>query len=408
MSLVAVLIFALGLLMGLWHVERGPLGGPRPAAVPSPTAKIRPSPTAPGERLPTGEVRIGSAVLVPRSLELAELYVETGIPPGDAEQIAGAIEGDVAQVQRTYGRRFAMRPQIYVFANRAAYNRGVEAILGEEKPTLATTHAAGVALSSRGLVAVDWTEIGIEDPLTSFRHELVHVMIAHIAQPTAKNPVPSWLNEGSARLEEFTVAGTEWQQVRQRTAAASMVAARNYFALGSLRGSEGWGGRIGPVATVAYFESAAAFELLRQEIGVAGVTRILDLIGQGEPFDDAFLKVAGVAASAFEDSAPGRFKSLTAELPGIVTHMDGELLRVRVFGFMPRSEVSFDVVGQSSKARNTDYKKVTVDEIGIWETSLGPGWPADTYAITVAGVPASSGTAGEPVAVTASAVRPPR
>jgi len=350
-------------------------------------------------------VRLGAAVVVPRALESADLYIESGIPAADADRIAVAVDADVLQVQRTYGRRFAARPQVYVFANRGSYSRGVEIMLDKQEPTLATAHAAGVALGRAGLVAVDWAAVGIENPLTAYRHELTHVMIGQIARPTAANPVPTWLNEGSALLEEFTLPGKEWQQIRHRTAAASMVAARNYFALHSLRASEGWGGRIGSIAALAYYEAAAAVEILRQDIGVAGVIRILELMGQGQKFDQAFLEVAGVPAASFEDSAPARFNTLTEQVPGLVARMDGDLLRIRAYGFLPRSEVTFDALGRSTRVRNTDHRRVVVDESGIWETSLGDGWPADTYTLSVTGVASASAQPGEPVRVTATAVR---
>lgn len=401
-ALAGAIIFVFGLLAGLWHVERGPgdAGGPV-AGAPAPVSSAPPTPKAPGEPMPGGEVRLGTAILVPRPAARADLFIESGTPASATELIAAAVDADVDQVQRSYGRRFAARPQVYVFSSRASYNRGVEVILGAEQPTTATMEAAGVALGRRGLIAVDWAELARESPVTSFRHELTHVMIAQIARPSAENPVPRWLNEGSARLEEFTLAGTEWQRIQHRAAAASFIANGHYFPLQSLRSDEDWGNRTGLPATRAYYESAAAVELLRRDIGAAGVIRILDLMGQGQQFEAAFLEVVGEAATRFEDSALARI-SASSPLPGVVTLMDGDLLRVVLYGFKAGAEVAFDVLGKSTKLRNTDHKVVTVDENGIWTTSLGPGWPSDNYTITATGARANS-DGSERVAVTVSA-----
>lgn len=404
MSLAAVAIFVSGLLLGQWHVERGPAGKNAARADPAAASVAPASSAALGEPMPDGRLRLGTGILTPHSAEGADLYIESSIPPTTAERIVAAVNADVRQVQRTYGRRFAVRPQTYVFSGRSAYNRGVELILGKEV-TLATTESAGVALSARSVVAVDWSFVSVENPLTSFRHELTHLMIAQIAKPRAEKPVPTWLNEGSARLEEFTVSGTDWRHIQHRTAAASMFAARNYFAPQALRGAEDWGSRIGSIASLAYIEAAAAVEVLRADIGAAGVIRILELMGQGQKFDDAFLEVAGIPAASFEDSAPGRFRYLTDQVPGVIARMDEGVLRIRAYGFKPKSEINFDAVGRSTRSRNTDHKRVTVDESGIWETSLGAAWPADVYVITVTGASSASAPPGEPVTVTVTATR---
>jgi len=56
-------------------------------------------------------------------------------------------------------------------------------------------------------VFIDWPVVSVDAQLTAIRHELTHMMERQLA-PQAS--LPAWFNEGNARLEELTIAGTLW------------------------------------------------------------------------------------------------------------------------------------------------------------------------------------------------------
>lgn len=383
-ALAAVLIFAAGLVVGWWHIERGPsrlVGEVTPAVARSPAS----TPTPPGELLSDGKRQIGTAVLLARPSTHADLYLEDGISPSDAQLISRTVDSDVVDVQRTYGRRFSTRALVYVFASTTTYKSGLRAINIDE-PRPASFEGVAVALGDRGVV-IAWEKVSTEKPITSFRHELTHIMIRQLAKPTRTKTVPAWLNEGSARLEEFTIPGTDWARTWHRYAAASRIAAGDYFALSALRSVADWGVRTGGTAAGAYLDAAAAVQLLRDDIGIAGVIAIFDRMGQGQSFEDAFLEIVGTTVDTFEDSAPSRLERLSAPYPNVVSCAcdpgSGDL-SFAFYGLAPNTQVALEIVGQTTGVKNTN-KTITVDTHGLWRSDLGTEWPADTYTITVTG-----------------------
>jgi len=380
-AVAAVLIFVVGLFAGWWHVEGGPVRTVGPAL----TRSLAPTPTSPGESLSDGRRRIGTAALRAIPDVHADLYIEDGISSDDAQLISRTIDSDVTDVQKTYGRRFGARVQVYVFANTKTYIPGLRAISADE-PRPASVEAAAVALGVRGVV-IDWHKVSSEKPITTLRHELTHLMIHQLARPTKTKPIPAWLDEGSARLEEFTIAGTEWLRAWHRYAAAARIVVGDHFALRVLRSDAEWGAKTGRTAEGAYLDAAAAVQLLRDDVGVAGVTATLDLMGQGRAFEDAFLEVVGTSADAFEDSAPSRIEQTSAPYPNVVAWTGdpgpGDL-SYALYGFAPNSQVALEIVGQTAQTKNTN-KMVSVDGYGISRSYLGTEWPADTYIITATG-----------------------
>ncbi len=404
-AFAAVLVFSVGLFAEWWHVECGPSPTSR-SALTGPSASATPAPL--GERLADGRRRIAWVTFSAHATALADLYVEEGISAGDVQAIATTIDADVVDVQRTYGRRFGARPVVFVLSDTAAYTSGIRSALGTETPAPATLEATGVALT--GGVVVNWEKVAREQPVTTFRHELTHLMIRQIAKPTKANPVPAWINEGSARIEEFTIPGTGWAQLWHRYAAASMVAAGRHFAVAALRSQDDWGARTGAAATGAMYEAAGVVRLLRDDVGIAGVIQILDLMGQGQTFDAAFLAVAGTTAEAFANSAPSRVEALSARYPYVATlpgHPGPADLGYILYGFAPNSVVDFDIVGRTTGVKNTTGHG-TVDEFGLLGSHLGTEWPPDTYSITVSGPTPAGTTISVSVSATKIAAAPAR
>lgn len=107
------------------------------------------------------------------------------------------------------------------------------------------------------------------------RHELTHSFVAQITHSRA----PGWLNEGIAQLEE----GRSTVEIGQRLAA--LYASGNQVPLSQLEG--GFQGFSTPEAFVAYAESLAAAEYIRQNYTMADLARLLQRLGEGQSMEAA-------------------------------------------------------------------------------------------------------------------------
>ncbi|MBI2323929.1 MAG: Ig-like domain-containing protein [Chloroflexi bacterium] len=351
-----------------------------------------------------------------RTTATADVYVERTISSADAQTVATIADADVAGVQSTYARAFTQRPPIYVFPTTAAYTTGLETVLGvpaseaaisgaQTSGTFRWRNRSGVLTTT---LALNWEKVSAQQPKTTLRHELAHMMIVQIAKPATQDSIPAWINEGSARLEEFTIAGTAHWRNENRYSAASMVAVRNSFAFSDLISQDTWNARTGDPGIHQYYQASQMAQLVRDDVGTAGVTRILELMGQGQTFDAAFAAVVGRTAATWSATMAARLQAISATYPGLATAPDvpgGSGLSYTLYGFQPSSTVTFDVRGQTSEVQNT-VKTRTVNAYGVGSGYLGSSWPADTYALTATGLtPPSSTAPGTTVTVRVTAVK---
>jgi hypothetical protein len=225
---------------------------------------------------------------------------------------------------------------------------------------------------------------GSERPVRTARHELTHQLIAQLAGPNTA--VPAWLNEGSARLQEMTVAATGWWANLNAGTARSAAAASELIPLADLESQAAWNARAEPFAQFEYYEASEAVRLLRQDVGVAGTVLMLDLMRQGASFDAAFATVAGRSAASFETAFPSRLVATTATYPAVLLAGDtpeGAGLSFTAYGFAPSSSLTVTV-------RTPGYVPATIpavaDTFGAYpnRVTVANGWPASgTYTVTV-------------------------
>lgn len=361
-------------------------------------------------------VTTGGFTFSVRATMTADVYVESTISGADAQTLATTVDIDVAGTQSSYGRAFTARPPVYVFPTTSTYTTGIQTVLGlsPEQAAITGAQTSGFFAWQSGpggttaRVGLNWEKVKAERPVTTIRHELAHMMIQQITRETDANPVPAWLNEGSAVLEEFTISGTAYLRLRHRYTAASMVAVRNSFSVADLTSQDAWNARTGAGAIAQYYEASQIVQLLRDDVGTAGVTRIFEAMGQGQTFDAAFLGVTGKSVATFSSSVPSRLQALSLYYPYIATAPDepgGSGLSYILYGFAPNSTVNLEIRGMSSGFENTT-KSWTVDAYGTRFIYFGPSWPADTYTITATGLtPPSSAQPGTTVTVQISATK---
>jgi tetratricopeptide (TPR) repeat protein len=107
------------------------------------------------------------------------------------------------------------------------------------------------------------------------KHELTHSFVSQMSG----NRCPTWLNEGIAQLEEGKSSASNGHQLAQ------LFAAGNEIPFNTLEGS--FMNFSAPEATVAYAESLAAAEYIRDAYGISEISRILGLLSQGSSTEAA-------------------------------------------------------------------------------------------------------------------------
>jgi hypothetical protein len=199
--------------------------------------------------------------------------------------------------------------------------------------------------------------------------------------------LPAWFNEGNARFEDLTVPGTEWVANMHHYSAASAAALlpSPLIPLGDLRSQLDWNARTGTKVDLEYFEGLEAARFLRQDVGIAGTVRIVDLISQGQTFDAAFASVSGKAFDSFAAAFASRLKASVTTYPGLAVANDsyaGAGVSYVVYGFGPMTplQVAIERPGWSTSAssRVTDAFGVITGYIAV-----ASGWAPGTYTITV-------------------------
>ena len=347
-------------------------------------------------RLPATQT-VGGIAFQISSQGTTDVYAEATISASDQATIAATADTDVARVQTDFGRAYTRRPKIYVFATTASYTQGLQSILEVPGPEAQTAGATtdGLFSSNPVAIAANWSKITQSKPISAIRHELTHMMERQIVTAVS---LPQWFNEGTARLEDLTVPGSDYRANQVRYGAASMAATGGLFSIGDLTSNAQWNARTGTPATYQYYQAAQMVQLIRDDIGQANHLRIFDLMEQRQTFDQAYLAVSGQSLATFSGSVAARIKALAPAYPGIATATDsaaGPGLAIQLYGFTPGSSVTMSISGPSRSSSTTTN---TADEYGVYRTYLTSSWPAGAYSITATG---PNGTA------TASAVKSP-
>lgn len=119
-------------------------------------------------------------------------------------------------------------------------------------------------------------------------HEYVHAVVDALSNRTGN--VPVWLNEGLARWTERRVAGGDyvnWHELRELKAFAGRKVLPTFAQLDAPFG------QMGPLVGVAYAKSSAGIETLSLGGGLPKIIRLIEGIGSGQAFEQAFLQAFG-------------------------------------------------------------------------------------------------------------------
>ena len=310
----------------------------------------------------------------------ADVYTQTSISSSDSSSIVVQVNADVTAVQTDLGRRFAARPKVYVMTTTSSYGTAMQTIFGYSaaQAQQIATNSQGVFVAHAAALAANWQGLSRTKPVTTLRHELTHMMEHQIA---ANVDSVAWFNEGNANIEEFTIAGDQWDSMLSRYGASSMAATNTLLSFAEITSRDLWNARAEPALTNQYYQSTQLVQLLRNDVGQAGVLRILELMGTGQSFESAYAAQAGRPFSAFASGAATRLRAIAPSHPGVATATDNPLgagLSFELFGFVPSSQVTVFVSGPASSTPRT----VTVSSIGTYFNYLDSSWPPGTYTVS--------------------------
>jgi hypothetical protein len=306
-----------------------------------------------------------------------DVDTELTITSADTATIVAQAAVDVAAIQTDYGRAFTRRPTLYVMASTASYTTALQTIFGFGSSTAqqAGANTQGIFGEGPNATASDWAKLQPQKPLSSLRHELTHMMEAQISRGA---DIPAWFNEGTARLEDLTVPGSQYKVVLNRYGAASMASLGALIPLTDLVSQQSWNLRPLPLGSYQYYEASQAVQLIRGDVGAAGIIRILDLMGQGQTFDAAYTTTTGQPFATYLSTYAARIRAIAPFYPGIQTAGDsiaGPGLSFMLYGFTANAQVTVNISGAASATPQT----VTTSSIGTYMNYLDDQWPAGSY-----------------------------
>jgi hypothetical protein len=143
-------------------------------------------------------------------------------------------------------------------------------------------------------IPVDGLEAVTADLSRVLKHELAHSFINQIT----RGRCPQWLNEGVAQIVEPR------SSARQGRRLAQLYAGQHQLPLNVLEGN--WMRFSGSEAVLAYHQSLAAVEYIRDTYGMSDVQRVLQRIGQGSS-TEAALRTTIRAGYAEMEQEIGRY-----------------------------------------------------------------------------------------------------
>lgn len=133
------------------------------------------------------------------------------------------------------------------------------------------------------------------------KHELAHSFINQIT----RNRCPVWLNEGVAMALEPRTSASHGRQLAQ------LFATENHIPLGALEGS--FMRLSSAQATLAYLESLAAVEYIRNTYGMSDVVRVLERIGEGSTAEAALRTTVRAGYGRLEEDIAAYLKKTYGE-----------------------------------------------------------------------------------------------
>ncbi len=303
----------------------------------------------------------------------ADVRVETGVPVSEIIRLATSVDSAIGRVEMVFGRHFATKPRVLVFATRSSFTRGTLELFGYSPET-----AANVALSYGGVfdpetltIAVNWEAAAGADLPSLLAHELTHLATREIVGQGAV--LPTWFEEGLAAEIQAGDAGIS----TNAQAAARSLIANAPRTLDSITTRAEWHRAYAEIGPALYAVSAETVRAIEARIGKDAMFSLLAEVGRGARFEDAYQARAGESLAQLVT----RFTTGLALNPtvSVATMADASGNRAwTLSAFAPDSVVQVRISG---KGYDLTYA-VRTDAIGLYRGTFGATAPLGAYTVS--------------------------
>lgn len=217
----------------------------------------------------------------------------TAAARGSAVLLTEELEATRGQIVTALGHDWPGVTEVRVGVGRAEYE--AIALPGGTPPPW----AIALAYPDVNVVLVEALSLNRPEGAQTVRHELVHVALGQLGRGW-----PHWFQEGLAQA----ITGERRFRWSQFATLAQAVAFGRIFHFDDL--TERFPDRPEDVE-YAYAQSVAFVDFLRERHGAAGMSRLLDFVGQGDHFELAFAKAFGLSLGMeekrFRETLPGLY-----------------------------------------------------------------------------------------------------
>jgi hypothetical protein len=308
----------------------------------------------------------------------ADVYVEVGGNVG-ADQARDVVDRETDRVSHDLQITTDRRLRVYYLASTQAFGTAVSWLGRGFSPVPKVRESDAVYLDLEDVIAIDQSQAAGTQTTAALRHELVHRFVRQLVGYANVDKVPTWLNEGWAFLEESEGG---WRHTEARVVSASSAHLGKLPSLAALSDLGEWNDRTGLDHLYQYYAAAQAAQFLIDDLTLAGLLRVLRIVGTGATFTSALAQ--GVPAfdyAVFGRRLSDRVAALLPAYPGITVAAgspDGTGSTVIAYGLTPNAPATVATTGPLARLASG-----RVDPYGIYVKYLGADWPVGEYRVTI-------------------------
>lgn len=304
-----------------------------------------------------------------------DIWIAGSVSASDTTTILATIDRDLTDLEADFAIQMNGRFRMYTYASSRSFAQALTTLFPG-----ATGDVTGVYFPPDSIV-VDWEGANLQFPQSAVRHELSHLFVERAGGRLGRREIPAWFDEGLATVEQYEISGSAWEATSDRYCAASAAVAGTMPSLASitaLRDFQALDGRLG------YIVGAQAVTFLKDEIGMAGIRKMLSIVGVGRYWDDAYREVSGKTWESFTTTFPERVRALAPRYPGVAFAPDtavGPGASYIAYGYDPGGTVRVTI--ENSRFGGSSTR--SADPSGCLYGFLGSNWPSGSYSFLASG-----------------------
>ena len=222
-----------------------------------------------------------------------QLWTEVGVSGPIVDGALRLVIADSVAVQDHFGRSYQQPPAVFLFMSHQSFSLAMQRHFGVDPAVAAqlSRQLLGVLLTGSDAVAINGESIVTSGRPVVYRHELAHVLIHQLAG----DGIPAWFDEGLATR----VSALDPAVIDPARAGAIAALRSDRRALSIFTDRRDWQSVNSAFGGRAYGVAAEAVLEVERRVGRNGVTTLLEALGHGVPFEDAFRAAVGETLDDF-------------------------------------------------------------------------------------------------------------